>query len=52
MGRKKAVKELTEKEWLEREKDRLTESTYKGKVNVFENDINPVLKNKHIKDIR
>ena len=39
------------KEWLEREKDRLTESTYKGKVNVFENDINPVLKNKHIKDI-
>ena len=38
-------------EWLEREKQRLAQSTYIGKVNVFENDINPLLKNKHIKDI-
>ena len=38
-------------EWLEKEKQRLTESTYIGKVKVFENDINPILKNKHIKDI-
>lgn len=38
-------------EWLEKEKQRLTQSTYIGKVKVFENDINPVLKNKHIKDI-
>ncbi|KLE02796.1 tyrosine-type recombinase/integrase [Aliarcobacter butzleri] len=39
------------KEWLDKEKERLTESTHKGKVNVFENDINPLLKNKHIKDV-
>ncbi len=38
-------------EWLEKEKQRLTESTYIGKVKVFENDIKPILKNKHIKDI-
>ncbi len=38
-------------EWLEREKQRLSQSTYIGKVKVFENDINPLLKNKHIKDI-
>jgi len=38
-------------EWLEREKERLKESTFKGKVKVFENDIYPLLKNKHIKDI-
>lgn len=38
-------------EWLEREKEKLAKTTHNGKVKVFENDINPVLKNKHIKDI-
>ena len=38
-------------EWLEKEKQRLRESTYKGKLKVFENDVYPLLKNMHIKDI-
>ncbi|RYA24280.1 integrase [Malaciobacter halophilus] len=38
-------------EWLLREKERLRESTYKGKLKVFENDVYPLLKNMHIKDI-
>ncbi len=38
-------------EWLNREKERLRESTYKGKLKVFENDVYPLLKNKHMKDI-
>lgn len=38
-------------EWLQREKERLRESTYKGKLKVFENDVYPLLKNKHIKNI-
>lgn len=38
-------------EWLQREKKRLRESTYKGKVRVFENDVYPLLKNKHMSEI-
>lgn len=38
-------------EWLLKEKETLKDSTFKGKIKVFENDINPLLKNKHIKEI-
>lgn len=38
-------------EWLDKEADRTMASTHKGKIRVFENDIYPFLKNKHIKDI-
>ncbi|MCT7517366.1 integrase arm-type DNA-binding domain-containing protein [Aliarcobacter cryaerophilus] len=38
-------------EWLLKEKEHLKETTYKGKLKVFENDVYPFLKNKHIKDI-
>lgn len=38
-------------EWLEKESERTMLSTHKGKVRVFENDIYPFLKDKHIKDI-
>lgn len=38
-------------EWLLKEKETLKDSTLKGKIKVFENDINPLLKNKHIKEI-
>lgn len=38
-------------EWLLKEKEHLQESTLKGKIQVFENDVYPILKNKHIKEI-
>lgn len=38
-------------EWLLKEKEHLQASTLKGKIQVFENDIYPILKNKHIKEI-
>lgn len=38
-------------EWLQREKERLREATYKGKVRVFENDVYSLLKNKHMSEI-
>ncbi len=39
------------KEWLEEEGKRVKENTHLTKVRIFENDINPFLKNKHIKDV-
>ena len=39
------------KEWLDEESKRVKENTHHTKVRIFENDINPFLKNKHIKDI-
>lgn len=39
-------------EWLEREKSRIAESTFKDKKKVFEKDIYPFFKNTHIKDIQ
>ena len=39
------------KEWLDEEAKRVKENTHHTKVRIFENDINPFLKNKHIKDI-
>lgn len=38
-------------EWLEKEAERTMASTHKGKVKVFENDIYPFLKNKHMSEI-
>lgn len=38
-------------EWLKKEKLRTESSTHNNKVRAFEKDINPFLKNKHIKDI-
>lgn len=38
-------------EWLEKESHRIMKSTLIGKTKVFENDIYPFLKNKHIKEI-
>ena len=39
------------KEWLEEEGKRVKDNTHLTKVRIFENDINPFLKNKHIKDV-
>ncbi len=39
------------KEWLDRESERTMKSTHKGKIRVFENDVYPFLKNKHIREI-
>jgi integrase len=38
-------------EWLDKESERTKESTHKNKLRAFEKDINPFLKNKHIKEI-
>ncbi|NVJ53131.1 MAG: integrase arm-type DNA-binding domain-containing protein [Campylobacteraceae bacterium] len=38
-------------EWLERESKRTMESTHKNKMRIFNNDIFPFLKNKHMKEI-
>jgi integrase len=38
-------------EWLNRELENTKENTHQNKIRVFENDINPFLKNKHIRDI-
>lgn len=38
-------------EWLEKESESTKENTHKGKIRVFENDVLPFLKNKHIKNI-
>ncbi|WP_419677630.1 tyrosine-type recombinase/integrase [Aliarcobacter lanthieri] len=38
-------------EWLEEEGKRVKANTHLTKVRIFENDINPFLKNKHIKDV-
>lgn len=38
-------------EWLDKESARTMNSTHEGKIRVFENDIYPFFKNKHIKDI-
>ena len=38
-------------EWLENEAERTKENTHQNKVRIFENDINPFLKNKHIRDV-
>lgn len=38
-------------EWLKKEESRTEASTHVNKVRAFEKDINPFLKNKHIKDI-
>lgn len=38
-------------EWLDKESERTKESTHKNKLRAFEKDINPFLKNKHIKQI-
>lgn len=38
-------------EWLERESRRTMESTHKNKMRIFNNDIFPFLKNKHMKEI-
>ena len=37
-------------EWLNKESEKTLESTHKNKIRVFEKDINPFLKDKHIKD--
>lgn len=42
---------LVASEWLEKEAERTMASTHKGKVKVFENDIYPFLKNKHMNEI-
>lgn len=39
------------KEWLEEEGKRVKDNTHLTKVRILENDINPFLKNKHIKDV-
>ncbi len=38
-------------EWLSREAESTKENTHQNKIRVFENDINPFLKNKHIRDV-
>ncbi len=38
-------------EWLKRESESTKENTHITKIRIFENDINPFLKNKHIRDI-
>lgn len=38
-------------EWLDKEAERTKENTHKNKLRVFEKDIFPFLKNKHIKEI-
>jgi len=38
-------------EWLEEEAKRVKANTHITKVRIFENDINPFLKDKHIKDV-
>lgn len=38
-------------EWLKRESENTKENTHTTKVRVFENDINPFLKNKHINEV-
>ena len=38
-------------EWLEKESLSTKENTHKGKVRVFENDVIPFFRNKHINDI-
>ncbi|WP_323594473.1 tyrosine-type recombinase/integrase [Aliarcobacter butzleri] len=38
-------------EWLKSEAERTKENTHQNKVRIFENDINPFLKNKHIRDV-
>ncbi|MCG3710928.1 tyrosine-type recombinase/integrase [Aliarcobacter butzleri] len=39
-------------EWLKIEAERTKENTHQNKIRIFENDINPFLKNKHIKDVK
>ena len=39
------------KEWLEEEGKRVKWNTHQTKVRIFENDVYPFLKNKHIKDV-
>lgn len=38
-------------EWLQKESESTKENTHQGKVRVFENDVLPFLKSKHIKNI-
>jgi len=38
-------------EWLKRESESTKENTHITKIRIFENDINPFLKNKHIRDV-
>lgn len=38
-------------EWLKRESENTKENTHLTKVRIFENDINPFLKNKHINEV-
>lgn len=38
-------------EWLDRESKKTKENTHLTKVRIFENDIKPFLKNKHIRDV-
>ena len=38
-------------EWLKRESENTKENTHLTKVRIFENDINPFLKNKHISEV-
>lgn len=38
-------------EWLSKESERTMQSTHKGKIKVFENDIYPFLKDKHMNEI-
>ena len=38
-------------EWLNKESEKTLESTHKNKIRVFEKDINPFLKDKHIKEV-
>ena len=38
-------------EWLEKESEHTQANTHKGKVRVFENDVFPFLRTKHIKDV-
>ncbi|MCT7497275.1 integrase arm-type DNA-binding domain-containing protein [Aliarcobacter cryaerophilus] len=38
-------------EWLEEEGKRVKANTHLTKVRIFENDINPFLKNKHIREV-
>ena len=39
------------KEWLKRESENTKENTHSTKVEIFEKDINPFLKNKHISEV-
>lgn len=38
-------------EWLNKESENTKENTHQNKIRVFENDINPFLKNKHIREV-